>query len=248
MASTNDIVVITGASRGIGAACARQAGAAGYRVAMMCRSGELGNAVRAEIETAGGVAQVFGVDIRSEASILDAFRQLDDWGGKLSGVINNAGISGGRHSFLSLPPEVLNETLNTNLTGTVYCCREAAKRMARSAGGNGGAIVNISSTAAESGGFRLAHYALSKGGMNALTKSLAIELGEEDIRVNCLSPGVIQTEQQPLDDADWVKKTRARIPLGRLGTPKDVAKAALWLLSEDASYISGANIRISGGL
>ncbi|MDE3110638.1 MAG: SDR family oxidoreductase, partial [Acidobacteriota bacterium] len=175
------------------------------------------------------------------------FAALDRAFGPTTALVNNAAIASARRPIVEFSTDEIHQVIDINLVGTLLCTQQAVKRMARSAGGAGGAIVNLSSAAVRSGGNRLSPYVATKAGVEGLTLSLARELATEGIRVNAVSPGVIATDQQPLKDEAWEKTTVARIPLGRLGTADEVAEAILWLLSDDASYVSGTVLAVAGG-
>lgn len=241
-------LVVIGGSRGIGAATARLGAQTGYGVAIGYRDRrDLAVAVVAGIQAEGGKAEAFQVDVRSVESVEHFFDRVTERFGTFDAVVNCAGISGEVTGFLDLPPAMLNEVLATNLTGTFYCVHAAARRMARSRGGRGGAIVNLSSEAAKFGGNRISPYAASKAGVVAMTIGVARELAAEGIRLNAVSPGVIDTDQQ----ADVPEARRisllSSIPMGRMGHPEEVAKAVLWLLSDESSYVTGTILTVAGG-
>lgn len=241
------VLIVTGSSRGIGAAIARLAGRRGWRVGVNYRSDAAAAAAVAEaIATAGGQALAVQADVTDERDVARLFDTVVDRFGPVGGLVNCAGLQGGRAALADLDPAVLRRVLDVNVVGTVLCTREAARRMGRAAGGVGGAVVNLSSLVAQSGGFRLSHYAASKAAISAFTTSAARELAEEGIRLNAVAPGVIATDQQPLDDPAWVEHTARSIPLGRLGTPEEVAEAVLWLLSDAAAYVAGAILPVAG--
>jgi NAD(P)-dependent dehydrogenase (short-subunit alcohol dehydrogenase family) len=242
MADSAKVMLVTGAGRGIGGAVAELAAKRGYRVGLAYRSSRTqAEGIAKRIAEAGGTARAFAADISrpdEAAHLVDSLcREL----GAISALVNNAALSEGRSRLIDADAEGFRRMVETNLLGTVYCSRYAAERMARSRGGSGGGIVNVSSDAARTGGNNIAVYAATKGAINVLTVSLARELGEEGIRVNAVSPGVIDTgEPADVNRADG-------IPIGRMGTPADVAEAVLWLLSEQASYITGAVVPVHGG-
>jgi NAD(P)-dependent dehydrogenase (short-subunit alcohol dehydrogenase family) len=242
------VLLVTGSSRGIGAAIARLAGRAGYRVAVNSRRGGAeAERVVSEICAEGRQARLYPADIGDPAAVTALFAAIDrDWG-PLAVLVNNAGLSGGAQPLATLPRSVLHEVMATNLLGAFYCAQEAITRMAHSAGGQGGAIINISSEAARFGGHQITAYAAAKAGLNALTLGAARELAVEGIRVNAVSPGVIATA--PHDHLNPARREAilASIPLRRMGTPEEVAAAVLWLASPEASYITGAILPITGG-
>lgn len=242
------VLVVTGASRGIGAAIARLAGARGYAVAINYRrDAEAAELVAASIRSAGGVAETFQADVGDDRAVDDMFASIDSRLGRLNVLVNNAGISGGVRAFAAIPAAALRDIVATNLLGSCYCIQAAVQRMALSQGGSGGAIVNISSQAGQYGGSRIAAYAASKAGLNALTLGLARELAGEAVRINAVSPGVIDTGIHADAEPQQRELTLASIPLRRAGLPEEVAKAVLWLASEEASYITGAVLPVAGG-
>lgn len=236
------VCLITGAARGIGAATARAAAQQGFAIALNYRTAQSdAETVAADIQRSGGTVQVFGADVRREDDVTRLFAAIDHALGPVNALVNNAGISGGRNALIDIDPAVVRDVIETNLTGTLFCTRAAVMRMARSRGGQGGAIVSLSSIATRTGGYRLATYTATKAAVEGLTKALAPELAEEGIRINAVSPGVIATQQNP------ASRDAARIPLGRLGTAEEVAAAILWLLSDAASYVTGATLEVGGG-
>jgi NAD(P)-dependent dehydrogenase (short-subunit alcohol dehydrogenase family) len=199
------------------------------------------------IATAGGKAAAFQVDVTSPHSVERMFVAVEQTLGRPAALVNSAGSAGGVRPILELEPPMLQSIVATNLFGTIYCIRAAALRMARSLGGSGGAIVNLSSEAARFGGNRLAAYAAAKAGVSTFTIAAARELAAEGIRVNAVSPGVIATDQHAGNDAQRTTSLLASIPLGRMGTTAEVAQSVLWLLSDEASYITGSVLSIHGG-
>lgn len=243
------VVLITGASRGIGAATARLAAKRGWAVGLNYRSaqGEAEALVR-EIVEAGGAALSLRGDVSREAEveqIIDACVAL----GPLTGLVNNAGILPKAGPLMDIDLDRWNRVFATNTTGTFLCCRAAARRMARSRGGRGGAIVNVTSMAAVLGAAgEFVDYAASKGAIDAFTIGLARELAAEGVRVNGVRPGIIETEIHALGgEAERVARLAPSIPMQRAGTAEEVAQAILWLLSEEASYSTGTVVTVSGG-
>jgi NAD(P)-dependent dehydrogenase (short-subunit alcohol dehydrogenase family) len=242
------VLVVTGGSRGIGAAVASLAGGHGYAVAVAYQSAEGQAADIVEtIAQAGGTAAAFQVDVANPDSVERLFIAVEQTLGKPSALVNSAGSTGGAGPILDLTPPMLQSIVATNLLGTIYCTQAAASRMARSSGGSGGAIVNLSSEAARFGGNRLAAYAAAKAGVNTFTVAVARELAAEGIRVNAVSPGVIATDQHAGNDPQRTVNLLASIPLGRMGTAAEVAQAILWLLSDEAGYVTGSVLSIHGG-
>ena len=242
------VLIVTGASRGIGAATARLAAARGYDVAINYRrDAAAAEAVAAAIRTAGGVAETFQADVSDDRAVADMFALIERRLGRPGVLVNNAGISGGVGAFAAIPPATLREVIATNLLGAFYCSQAAARRMSLSQGGAGGAIVNISSQAGQFGGNLISPYAASKAGLNAFTLGLARELAGEGIRVNAVSPGVIDTGIHADAEPQRREAALASIPMQRAGRPDEVAKAVLWLASEEASYITGTVLAVAGG-
>jgi NAD(P)-dependent dehydrogenase (short-subunit alcohol dehydrogenase family) len=242
------VLIVTGASRGIGAATARLAAARGYDVAINYRRDAVAaEAVAAEIRAAGGVAETFQADVGDDRAVEDMFALIERRLGRVGVLVNNAGISGGVRAFAAIPPATLREVIATNLLGAFYCSQAAARRMSLSQGGAGGTIVNISSQAGQFGGNLISPYAASKAGLNAFTLGLARELASEGIRVNAVSPGVIDTGIHADAEAQRREAALASIPMQRAGRPDEVAKAVLWLASEEASYITGTVLAVAGG-
>lgn len=240
--------MVTGGSRGIGAAVAKLAGTRGYAVAVAYQAaGQQASDVARAVGEAGGKAKAFQVDVSDPAAVERLFTAVDQTLGTPSALVNSAGATGGARPFLELEPAQLQAVVAVNLFGTIYCTQAAARRMARSVGGSGGAIVNVSSEAARFGGNRLAPYAAAKAGVSTFTIAVARELAAEGIRVNAVSPGVIDTDQHAGNDAQRTASLLASIPLKRMGTAEEVAQAIIWLLTEEASYVTGSILPINGG-
>ena len=243
-------LVVTGGSRGIGAAVTQLAGCRGYSVAV----NYLGNKAAAhgvveEIRSSGGAAVAIHGDIALEADIIRLFQEAEQELGPICGLVNNAGVTGGFSRVETLDAASLAQVLSVNIAGTILCAREAVKRMSTRHGGHGGAIVNISSLAARTGGAgEWVHYAASKGAVNTFTIGLAREVASEGIRVNAVAPGLIATEIHAANGApDRLERLSPTIPLGRPGSATEVAEGVLWLLSDAASYTTGAILEIGGG-
>ncbi|MCB1423407.1 MAG: SDR family oxidoreductase [Nitratireductor sp.] len=243
------VIVITGGSRGIGAACAKLAAKAGYDVCLNYVSNRrAADAVVSEIEAAGGTARAVAGDVGSNDDVIALFKAADEMG-QLKGLINNAGVLDVRARIDEMTPERLERIMRTNILGSFFCAREAVNRMSTKKGGTGGAIVNLSSIAALLGApNQYADYAASKGAIDTFTKGLALEVAEEGIRVNGVRPGIIDTEIHASGgDPDRARKLRDIIPMKREGSAEEVAEAILWLMIDKASYVTGATLDVSGG-
>jgi NAD(P)-dependent dehydrogenase (short-subunit alcohol dehydrogenase family) len=247
---SNRVLIVTGGSRGIGAACARRAAQAGWRVVVNYgRSREAALAVVADIERAGGTAAALGADVARRDEVARLFAETDRLFGTVTGLINNAGIGGTIAPAAEQTEATLAPLFATNVYGTIYCVGEAVRRMSTRLGGGGGAIVNMSSAAARLGGMSgMVGYAASKGAIDSMTVGLAKELGREGIRVNAIRPGVIDTEiLEPMGGPALLASVAPTIPIGRTGEPHEIAEAAVWLLSPEASYVHGAILDVTGG-
>jgi NAD(P)-dependent dehydrogenase (short-subunit alcohol dehydrogenase family) len=239
-----DVIIVTGGSQGIGAAIARATGAAGYKVALTYQSNQvMAEAVAAEIGN-GALAKM-----ADEASILSLFRTVDEKLGPLTALVNNAGTPGPVCKIDAVTSDIIDTVLAVNVRAPFLTIREAAKRMATDQGGSGGSIVNISSRAAELGGAgEWIHYAASKGALDSLTIGAAKELAPRGIRVNAVSPGLIQTDLHARAGApDRLTRMVGGVPMARIGSADEVADAVLYLLSPASSYITGVILPISGG-
>jgi NAD(P)-dependent dehydrogenase (short-subunit alcohol dehydrogenase family) len=244
------IMIVTGGSQGIGRAVARLAAARGYAVALTWQSNQaMADAVVAEIAAAGGTAIAVHAEMADEASILSLYSTVDAALGPLTALVNNAGTPGPMVPIDQVTSEILNTVLAVNVRAPFLMIREAVARMATDRGGAGGAIVNVSSRAAELGGAgEWIHYAASKGGVDSLTVGAAKELAPRGIRVNAVSPGLIQTDLHARAGLpDRLARLVGGVPMGRIGSAEEVADAVLWLLSPEASYITGVILPISGG-
>ena len=240
--------VVTGGSSGIGAAIARLAATRGYQVAINYQiDADAAQAVASSIRAADGVAEIFQADVRDEQAVDDMFAAIDRRLGRLGVLVNNAGVSGGAGSFAGASPAVLRDVVATNLLGAFFCSQAAVRRMSLSAGSAGGAIINVSSQAGQYGGNLITAYAASKAGVNTFTLGLAREIANEGIRVNAVSPGFIDTGMHGDTTLQRREAALAGIPMRRAGLPEEVAKAVLWLASEEASYVTGAILAVSGG-
>ena len=244
------VMLITGGSRGIGAATARLAAAAGWTIALVYRDRkhEAGQLVES-IEAAGGRALAIRADVSDERQIMAAFEATDSLG-RLTALVNNAGITGGASRIEALDAAMLESLLAINVRAPLLCSREADKRMSTRHGGAGGAIVNLSSGAAQLGSAGVwVHYAATKGAIDSMTIGMARELGADGIRVNAVRPGPIDTEihaDRPPGQLDQMARSA---PLGRVGTPEEIARVIVWLSDgAQSSYVTAALVDARGGL
>ncbi|MCH2266387.1 MAG: SDR family oxidoreductase [SAR324 cluster bacterium] len=246
----DEVLIVTGGSRGIGAATALIAGRSGYAVCVnYLKNKTAAKQIVAEIKADGGRAILVGADISQEEEVMELFRTVDERLGKISALVNNAGILEKKMRIEDMDAARLNRVFLTNITGSFLCAREAVKRMSTKNGGNGGAIVNVSSAAARLGSAgEYVDYAASKGAIDTFTRGLAQEVAEEGIRVNAVRPGVIDTDIHASGgEPGRVERIKASIPLKRGGRPEEVARAIMWLLSSESSYTTGALLEVSGG-
>ena len=244
------ILLVTGGSRGIGAACCRQAAAAGWDVAVnYARDAAAAEAVATEVRALGRRALTVQADVADEAQVLAMYARVDAGLGPLTGLVNNAGV-------VDMPARVdemdlarLKRMFDTNILGSVVCAREAVRRMSTRHGGRGGAIVNLSSAAAKLGSpAQYVDYAASKGAIDAFTLGLAREVAAEGIRVNAVRPGIIDTEIHASGGLpDRARDLAPQVPMKRAGSADEVAAAVMWLLSDAASYTTGTVIDVTGG-
>jgi NAD(P)-dependent dehydrogenase (short-subunit alcohol dehydrogenase family) len=245
------IVIVTGASRGIGAATARLLGRERAAVVVNYRSAkDAADAVVRDIVASGGQAIAVQGDVGNEQDILRLFGETDRAFGPLTGLVNNAGTVGGtKRRIDAITAANVMEVMCVNVAGPLLCAREAVRRMSTRNGGRGGAIVNVSSLGALTGSpHAFIDYAASKGALDTMTIGLAAEVVGGGIRVNAVRPGLIDTEiHEGLGIPDRVKRFGPTMPIGRAGTAQEVAEAIVWLLSDKASYVTGDFINVTGG-
>ena len=244
------VLLVTGGSRGIGAAACLVAARHGWRVAVNYASNEAAaNAVVSEIKKAGGDAIAIKGDVGNAADIVSMFEAVDKHFGRLDGLVNNAGIVDYIARVDEMSAERLERMMRINVTGSILCAGEAVRRMSTRHGGQGGAIVNISSMAAVIGGpAQYVDYAASKAAIDTLTIGLSKEVAAEGIRVNAIRPGIIETDIHASGgQPDRAKEMASSIPMKRTGQAEEVADAIVYLLSPSASYITGAILNVSGG-
>jgi NAD(P)-dependent dehydrogenase (short-subunit alcohol dehydrogenase family) len=244
------VIIITGASRGIGAAMAKMAAKQGYAVCVNYANSKAdAEAVVAEITKAGGKAVAIQADVSKDADVVRLFKETDEKLGKVDVLINNAGIVVRMCRADEMTEEILQKIFAANTFSAFYCTREALKRMSTKNGGRGGVIIMMSSAAARHGGLpEESHYAASKGALDSMVAALSKEVGQEGVRVVSVRPGLIVTEIHNAHGGQaLLDKAGPTVPIGRAGRPDEVAEAVLWLASDGASYIHGNSIDVSGG-
>jgi NAD(P)-dependent dehydrogenase (short-subunit alcohol dehydrogenase family) len=245
-----NVAIVTGAGRGIGAAIAKLLGANGYAVAVnYARDEAAAQSVVEQIIGAGSRAVAVPADVSREADVLRLFQSAERELGPIGALVNNAAITGGFARVEDVGSAALAQMLAVNVAGTILCAREAVRRMSTRRGGAGGAIVNISSIAARTGGVgEWVHYAASKGAVNTFTIGLAREVATEGIRVNAVAPGLVETGLHAANgEPGRIARLSPSIPMQRAGTPEEIAQGVLWLLSDAASYVTGTILEIGGG-
>jgi NAD(P)-dependent dehydrogenase (short-subunit alcohol dehydrogenase family) len=243
-------LIVTGASRGIGAAIALKAAQSEYQIVVnYAKDQEAADQVVEQIRKSGGNAMAIRADVSIESEVIRLFQEAEAQLGPIYGLVNNAGITGGFARVDETTRPMLERLMAVNVIGPMFCLREAVKRMSTRYGHSGGSIVNISSLAARTGGAgEWVHYAATKGAMNTLTIGLAREVANEGIRVNAVSPGLIETDLHTAAGApDRPARLSSTIPMKRPGTADEIAGGVLWLLSQEASYVTGTILEIGGG-
>lgn len=244
------VALVTGASRGIGRATALLLAEQGYEVAVnYLNNARAAQEVVDEIRAKGGKALAIQADIADETQVVAMFKKIAEQMGPLSALVNNAGILFQQTTIENLSAERINQVLSTNVTGYFLCCREAVKVMSKKHGGQGGAIVNVSSAASRLGApGEYVDYAASKGAVDTLTIGLSLEVAPYGMRVNCVRPGLIYTEMHASGgEPGRVDRLKDNLPMRRGGQSEEVAQGIAWLLSDAASYVTGSFIDLAGG-
>jgi NAD(P)-dependent dehydrogenase (short-subunit alcohol dehydrogenase family) len=244
------VTIVTGGSRGIGAATVLALARAGHDVAFSYRTdAEAAAQVRVGATSEGARCVPVQADMRSEQDVERMFGEAAELG-PVTGLVNNAGLTAHVGDLADTPVDVIREVIDVNLVGAVLCARHAARVMSVRRGGRGGAIINVSSAAATLGSpHEYVHYAAAKAGVDALTVGLAKELAGEGIRVNAVAPGIVNTDIHAAAGApDRARRAVSRIPAGRLAEPAEIASAIVWLLGPEAGYATGAVLRVAGGV
>ncbi len=250
MEKTSQTILVTGASGGIGAATSKQAAANGYRVVVHYHQAQdTARQLLEELHSVGAEAVMLQADLSKEHEVQKLFTSIDATFGSLDAVVNNAGMLDTQMRVVDMNADRLQRVFNSNVLNYFLCCKEAVQRMSSLSGGQGGAIVNVSSIASRLGSAgEYVDYAAAKGAIDTLTRGLAVEVAEESIRVNAVRPGVIDTPIHARGgEPDRPQRVRSVIPLKRAGTPDEVAHAIMWLLSDQASYVTGTILDVGGG-
>lgn len=248
--NSDRVAIVTGGSRGIGAATVNLLARNDYRVCVNFRSDEAAAKTIVSALTASGLTAIaVQADVAMEREVIRLFKAVDEQLGGVTALVNNAGMVLPQMRVEDMDESRINRILRTNVTGAFLCCREAVKRMSLRHGGQGGSIVNVSSAASRLGSpGEYVDYAASKGAIDTLTRGLSLEVAAEGIRVNCVRPGFIYTDMHAAGgEPGRVDRLADSIPMKRGGKPSEVAHSILWLLSEEASYITGTFIEASGG-
>jgi NAD(P)-dependent dehydrogenase (short-subunit alcohol dehydrogenase family) len=245
------LIIVTGGSRGIGAAICRRLAADGYALGVnYAVDAKAAEATVAEITKSGGRAQAFQADVADPAQLPRLFDQATKALGPLAGLVNNAGSTGRFATTDKQEAEALTQLFQINVIGTILACKEAVLRLSTKHGGSGGSIVNISSIAARLGGLPgLASYAATKGAVESFTKGLATEVGPEGIRANVVAPGFTATDMNRdiLAQPSFRERIEGMTPLRRVGAPEEIAEAAAWLISPASAFVTGSVVTVSGG-
>ena len=247
---TQPVILITGGSRGIGAATARLAAQAGYTVCIGYVSNQAAaHQVVTDIQAQGGQALAVQVDVADETSVLNLFAQVDQQFGRLDALVNNAGVVDWQCRVQDMSAARIQRMLAINVLGPFLCAREAVRSMSTALGGAGGVIVNVTSRAASLGSPNsYVDYAASKAAINTMTLGLAKEVATEGIRVAAVAPGIIDTDIHASGgEPDRLQRMASTVPMQRGGTPEEVAQAILWLVSDQASYVTGTVLEVAGG-
>ena len=247
-----NVLVVTGSSRGIGAEICRLAAADGWKICINYKSSaDEADRLVHEIRQQGGIAITLQANVANEDEVITLFERVDLELGPVTGLVNNAGVNGGGIRVDEMDVSVSRNVFDVNVLGAFICAKHAIKRMARRHGGNGGAIVNVSSAAAKHGGpFTYVDYAASKAAIDTFTIGLAKEQADQGIRVNCLRPGVTMTEisvDYAKQHPEWLEWVLPQVPLGRPAEVTEIANGAMFLLSDKSSYATGAILDVSGG-
>ena len=246
------VLLVTGSSRGIGAEICRQAAADGWKVCINYSSSEdEADRLVADIRQRGGIAIALQADVADEEQVITMFERIDLELGPITGLVNNAGVNGGGTRVDEFDAGVSRRVFDVNVLGAFICAKHAIRRMAKRHGGNGGAIVNVSSAASKHGGpFTYVDYAASKAAIDTFTIGLSREQADQGIRVNCLRPGVTMTEisvDYAKEHPEWLDWVLPQVPLGRPAEVEEIANGAMFLLSDKSSYATGAILDVCGG-